>query len=352
MQKLTVIGIDIAKNYMQLHGMDEKGKMILKKRMTRDNFLTYLSNVPKCLIGMEACGGAHYWAKQLIQLGFTVKLMSPRKVKKYVENHKNDANDAAACAEAVGRGNMQFVPIKTESQMDIQAIHRVRSYFIKQKTGLMNMIRGLLLEVGIAIPQGQSSLFDKIQILLEAENNQLSPAMKTLLQRLYEQLNNVCQEVDRHTASLAKLAEEDESCRRISTVPGIGPITATAIVARIGNGSEFKKGRELSAYLGLVPKQHSSGEKQFLLGISKHGDRYVRQLLIHGGRSSLQAAMRKNKKTNLFEKQDQHSRWIRQLTERMCTNKASVAIANKNARMIVALLKQKTDFQSQLAHVS
>jgi len=350
MKDLTTIGIDIAKNYLQIHGADSKGKGVLKKRVAREKFLTVMSNLPKCLVGMEACGGAHYWARQLIELGFTVKLMSTRKVKKYVDNNKNDAKDAEACAEAVERGNMQFVPIKTETQLDIQAVHRVRSYYVKQRTGIMNMMRGLLLEAGIAIPKGEAALVKKMRTLLDTENNQLNEKTKQLLQSVYEDLKRLDKNIESYSSSLEKLAKEDVYCKQISTLPGIGPITATALIAKIGNGSEFQKGRELSAYLGLVPKQHSSGEKQLLLGISKHGDRYVRQLLVHGGRSSIQGAMRKNKKTGLFEKQDEHSQWMRKLTERIGMNKATVAVANKNARMVVALLKNQTTFQPALAH--
>ena len=350
MKDITTIGIDIAKNYIQIHGADCKGKALLKKRLARDRFLSFMANLPKCLIGMEACGGAHYWATRLIKLGFEVKLMSPRKVKKYVENNKNDAKDAEACAEAVTRGSMQFVPIKTEIQLEIQAIHRVRSYYVKQRTGLTNMMRGLLLEIGIAMPKGAASLSKKMTTLLDADDDQLNTKTKDLFRKLYESLQGLIKEIEHYTNLLEKLAENDEYCQRINTISGIGPITATAIIAKIGNGSEFKKGRELSAYLGLVPKQYSSGEKQILLGISKHGDRYVRQLLIHGGRSSVQAAKRKNKITGLFVKQDEHSRWIRSLAERVGMNKASVAVANKNARMIVALLKNQTIFQPALAH--
>jgi transposase len=350
MRDITTIGIDIAKNYIQIHGADRKGTPVLKKRLPRERFLTYMVNLPKCLVGMEACGGGHYWATELLKLGFTVKLMSPRKVKKYVENNKNDANDAAACAEAVERGNMRFVPIKTAAQLEIQAIHRIRSYYVKQLTGLMNMMRGLLLEIGVAIPKSKAALVNKMKVLLDDTNDQLSGKIKPLFQNLYESLKKFDEEIKYYTGLLNKLAEEDEGCKRIRTLPGIGPITATAVIGKIGNGSEFSKGRELSAYLGLVPKQASSGDTQRLLGISKHGDRYLRQLLIHGGRSSLRAALRKNKQTQLYEKQDKHSQWLRQLTERVGNNKASVAAANKNARMIVALLKKQTVFEAALAH--
>jgi transposase len=350
MKDLKTIGIDIAKNYMQIHGADSKGKRVLKKRVTRGNFLTVMANLPNCLVGMEACGGAHYWANELIKLGFDVRLMSARKVKMYVENNKNDAKDAEACAEAVTRANMRFVAIKNAVQMEIQALHRIRSFYVKQRTGLTNMIRGILLEMGIAIPKGKSALVKHLCILLDADNVSLTDKMKNVLQCLYDDLKQLNETIGLHTKTLEKLGEEDEYCKRISTLPGVGPITATAMIAKIGNGCEFKKGRELSAYLGLVPKQHSSGEKQMLLGISKHGDRYIRQLLIHGGRSNVRAALRKNKQTGLFEKQDEHSLWIRKLVERIGINKASVAVANKNARMVVALLKNKTTFQAKLAH--
>lgn len=350
MKDITVIGIDLAKNYIQIHGANRYGKQVLKKRIIRDKFLAFMANVPKCLIGMEACGGAHYWATQLTQLGFEVRLMDPRQVKKYVDHNKNDAKDAEACAEAVGRASMRFVAIKTKTQIDIQALHRIRSYYVKQRTGLTNMLRGLLLEVGIAIPQGKAALMRKIRCLLGDENQQLGTKMHQLLQSLYDDIKHAYEAIDRHTRSLTVLAEEDAYCQHILTLPGIGPITATAIIAKIGNGSAFKTGRDLSAYLGLVPKQHSSGEKRVLLGISKQGDRYIRQLLIHGGRSSLQAAMRKNKITDTFEKQDQHAHWMRQLISRIGMNKASVAIANKNARMMIALLKNQTTFQPALAH--
>jgi transposase len=350
MKDITTIGIDIAKNFIQIHGANSKGKAVLKKRLARANLLPFMANLPKCLIGMEACGGAHYWATQLTKLGFTVKLMSPRKVKKFVENNKNDAKDAEACSVAVDRGDMTFVPIKTETQLEIQAEHRVRSYYVKQRTGLMNMMRGLLLELGIAIPKGKAALVKKVIALLDAADNQLSEKHIGLFQNLYNDLKRLNEEIEHYTNLLEKLAEEDEYCKRISTIAGIGPITATAVISKIGNGSEFNKGRELSAYLGLVPKQHSSGEKQILGGISKHGDRYIRQLLIHGGRSSIQAAMKKTKTSGLFVKQDEHSQWMRKLVERVGKNKASVAVANKNARMIVALLKNQTTFQPALAH--
>jgi transposase len=350
MENLTVIGIDIAKNFMQIHGTNDRGKVLLKKRMSREKFLAYMANLPRCVIGMEACGGSNYWALELKQLGFDVRLMSPNKVKKYTEHHKNDPKDAEACAEAVSRANMRFVPIKTREQMEIQNKHRIRSYYVKEKTALSNMMRGLLLEQGIAISQGKAALTKKMRELLADDSDQLNQTIKNEFQGLYEDLKQLDAKIKSHTDAIEKLAKEDEYCKRLCSIPGLGPITSTAVIAKIGNGSEFRKGRELSAYLGLVPRQHSSGETTKLLGISKHGDRYLRQLMIHGARSSVVAATKINRLTKLPEKQDKHSQWIRKLIERVGVNKASVAVANKNARIIVALLKGQTDFNAALAH--
>lgn len=351
MKNLTVIGIDIAKNVFQIHGADNQGRRVLKKRISRDGFLSFMANLPVCLVGMEACGGAHHWAKELIKLGFTVKLMSPLKVKKYADAHqKNDARDAAACAEAVTRANMRFVSVKTDVQLAIQSMHRVRSFYVKQRTALMNMTRGLLAESGIAIAKGQAQLTNALVSLLNDECERLSPAEKSLFKRLKEDLKKTEEEIIHHTSKLEKLAKEEASCRRLQTIEGVGPLSATAIVAKIGNGSEFQKGRDLSAYLGLVPKQSSSGDKQTLGSITKHGDRYIRQLLVHGGRSCVQAASRVNKVTGEFCKNDLHSIWIRNLATRIGVNKACVAVANKNARMIVAILKNETTFHPDRAH--
>jgi transposase len=350
MKDLNVIGIDIAKNFLQIHGTNRYGKAVLKKRLSREKFFSFMANLPKCLVGMEACGGAHYLAKRLLDLGFDVKLMSPRKVKMYVDNHKNDANDAAACAEAAIRESIKPVPIKTDEQIEIQAMHRLRSHYVKEKTALMNMTRGVLQEMGIKISQGEAALKRKLKELCFEENNNLTQRMKIALQQLYANLIQLNEQIDSYKSVLETLAKKDGLCVRIATVPGIGPITATAVVAKIGNASEFQNGRELSAYLGLVPKQHSSGDKQVLGRISKHGDRYVRQLLVHGGRSAVKAALKVDQVTKCFLKTDEHSRWMRQLVERVGYNKAAVAVANKNARILVAMLKSKTNFDPQLAH--
>ena len=350
MKDLTVIGIDIAKNVFQIHGADSHGKRLIKKRISREGFIRFMANVPVCLVGMEACGSAHFWAKELIKLGFDVKLMSPLKVKKYADHQKNDANDAAACALAVQRADMRFVPVKTDVQLAIQALHRVRSLCVKERTARMNMMRGLLAECGIVMAKGQTYLMKKLTVILDDACEQLSPPEKKLFKQLKEDLDKRELDIIEHTSQLEKLAKEDDGCRRLQTIEGIGPLTATAIVAKIGNGSEFEKGRDLSAFLGLVPKQYSSGDKQVLGGITKHGDRYIRQLLVHGGRACVQAASRVNKITGEFYKNDPHSIWIRELASRVGANKACVAVANKNARIVVAILKNKNTFRPEMAH--
>jgi transposase len=350
MKDINVIGIDIAKNVMQLHGADSTGKVLFKKRVTRGKFLSSLANMPKCLIGMEACAGAHHWARKLQELGFEVRLMSAATVKKYAEHQKNDANDAKACAIAVTRKDIRFVPIRTPAQLEMQAVHRIRSHYVKEKTSLMNMTRGLLLEHGIAIAQGETKLIQKLRDIMAGEEVELSEKMKKTVTGLLEELNHINAKIKEESDKIEKVAKEDSYCQRIQTIEGIGPISASAIIAKIGNGSEFKKGRELSAFLGLVPRQSSSGNKQLLLGISKHGDRYIRQLLIHGARTVVRWAKRVNKETGAYYKQDKHSEWIRKLCERIGINKTCVAVANKNARMIIAILKTGVDFEAKLAH--
>lgn len=350
MKEFTVIGIDTAKNWIQLHAVDAHGKAVLKKRLARNQFLPFMANLQKCLIGMEACGGAHHWAAELTKLGFTVRLMDARKVKKYADNQKNDARDAAACAEAVVRPNMRFVSIKNTTQLKIQELHRIRSYYVKQQTKMMNMIRGILLEGGMAISKGKASLMNYLCLLVAEEDKRLSGELKELVKDLYEELKHVEEKVKQHTSKVENLAKEDAACQKIMTIPGVGPLTATALIAKIGNGSEFKKGRDLSAYLGLVPKQHSSGDKQCLGKITKHGDRYLRELLVHGGRAMVQSAMRIDKTNKSFVKNDRHSVWTRELCDRIGRNKAAVALANKNARIIIRVLQNKMNFEADLAH--
>lgn len=339
MMNITVLGIDLAKNVFQLHGVDTAGKAIVKKQLTRARLAEFVMNLPPCLIGMEACASSHYWARKFQQSGHEVKLISPQFVKPYVKSNKTDRNDAEAICEAVARPNMRFVAIKSSEQQDIQAIHRVRSGLVQRRTALANQIRGLLGEYGIVIPQGIKKLHKQLPLILEDAQNGLSDLARELFADLYEQIKEVDKHVKQYDVKLEQLSDQSEVCQRLKQIPGVGALSATAMVASVGNAKVFKNGREMAAWLGLVPRQHSSGGKSLLLGISKRGDRYLRTLLIHGAR----AIMSRVNKTK-----DPQNSWLKQLMERRGNNKASVALANKNARVIWALMAKGSNYQSTI----
>jgi len=339
--KITTIGIDLAKEVFQIHGVDEHGKTVLRKQVRRSKMAEFFANLKPCLIGLEACGSSHHWARKLGGFGHTVKLMSPQFVKPYVKTNKHDMADAEAICEAVTRPNMRFVPIKNIEQQAILSVHRARQGFVKARTAQANQIRGLLSEFGIVIPQGIQSIGKRIPDILEDAENGLPGTMRRLLERL----NNHLKELDRQVSELElqiKLwHKENEASQRLEAIPGVGPITASAIVATVGDAMEFKNSRQLAAWLGLVPKQYSSGGKQILLGISKRGDTYLRTLLIHGARAVIRFA----------EKKVEPGSWLYKLIARRNKNIAAVALANKNARIIWVLLTKKTIFHPDHATV-
>jgi transposase len=328
MSNIKVLGIDLAKNVFQLHGTNEKGKCVKKMRLSRPKLIEFVANLPACEIGIEACGGSHYWARLFKQYGHTVKMMSPQFVKPYVKSNKNDCNDAAAIAEAVRRPDMKYVPIKTIEQQDIQLLHRARELSIKQQTALVNQLRGLLLEYGIVIKQGISQVKHLPQILSEYAE-WLTEFAQDIFKQMYEQYKMHDSQVERWNKQIEQLSRGDERCQELMKVEGVGPLTATAMVAAVGNARVFKNGREMAAWLGIVPKQHSSGNKIRLGRISKRGDRYLRTLLIHGARAVVNVCERKT---------DQRSSWVADKKIRCGRNKAAVALANKNARIMWALL--------------
>ena len=329
------VGIDLAKSVFQLHGVDGQEKAILRKQLRRAQILDYFKKLPPCLIGMEACSSPHYWVRELQKLGHTVKLMAPQFVKPYVKSNKNDANDAEAICEAVARPTMRFVAIKTIAQQDIQAIHRIRSELVQQRTAKVNQIRGLLAEYGLVVGRRVEVLRKALPLLLEDAENGLTADFRVLLDGLRQDLTTLNERVDDMDKTIKTLASSNADAKRLQQIPGIGPITATALVCAIGDGKQFKRGRDLAAWLGLTPKQHSSGGKERLLGISKRGDAYLRTLLIHGARAVLKVA---------GQKDDPRSRWLQNLCSRRNKNIAAVALANKNARIVWALLTKKTDF--------
>ena len=330
-KKMVRLGIDLGKNAFCLFGVDEAGNRLVKKTLQRKQLLPYLANIDPCLIGLEACGGSHYWARELTKFGHEVRVMSPQFVKPYVKSNKNDYNDAEAICEAVSRPAMRFVTIKTVEQQDVQSLHRIRQSLIKARTAQANQIRGLLGEYGIVIPQGIACVRRRVPEVLEDAQNQLTDRFRGWLCEQYEQLRMLDERIADYSREILQLFRADEACQRIGAVEGIGPQTATALVSAFGRAQEFANGRQFSASLGLVPKQHTTGGKPRLLGISKRGDRYIRTLLIHGARSVVRRAAGKS---------DARSRWIQRLVAERGKNRAAVALANKNARIIWALLSR------------
>lgn len=334
--KITTIGIDLAKNVFQVHGVDEHGKAVLRKQLRRDQMTTFFVNLPPCVIGIEACSSAHHWARKLVTMGHTARLMAPQFVKPYVKTNKNDAADAEAICEAVGRPNMRFVPVKNVEQQAVLALHRVRQGFVRARTAQANQIRGLLGEFGIIIPQGIGYIATRVPGLIEDAANELPGAFRLLVQRLLDHLKELDRQVEELEAKIQAWHRGSELSRKLAQVPGIGPITASALVASIGDAKNFDSGRQVAAWLGLVPKQHSSGGKASLLGMSKRGDTYLRTLLIHGARSVIYRVSQKAESCG----------WIAAVVNRRNKNVAAVALANKNARIVWALLAHDRHFDA------
>src|SRR6266446_6768853 len=338
--KITAVGIDLAKSVFQIHGVDERGKVMVRKQLKRAEVAKFFANLPPCLIGMEACASAHYWARKLMAFGHTVKLMAPQFVKPYVKTNKSDARDAEAICEAVQRPNMRFVPVKTPEQQAVLALHRARQGFVKARTAQANQLRGLLAEFGIVIPKGIRHLPQRVPEILEDGENGLPGHARQLFAGLLEHFR----ELDRRVAELEKdivlWHRNNEHSRKLEKIAGIGPITASALVASIGDARTLQSARQAAAWVGLVPRQHSSGGKDRLLGISKRGDVYLRTLLIHGARSVVRRV----------EAQADHSNgWLKALLNRRNKNVAAVALANKNVRIAWALLAKDRDYQANYA---
>lgn len=335
--KITTVGIDLAKNVFQVHGVDESGKAVLRKKLRREQMAAFFANLPPCLIGMEACGSAHHWARKLGDYGHTVRLIAPQFVKPYVKTNKNDAADAEAICEAVGRPSMRFVPVKSVAQQAVLAQHRARQGFVKARTAQANQIRGLLAEFGIIIPQGIRHVPARIAEILEDGENGLPGSFRQLLKRLGDHLEELTRQVTELELEIRTWHKENAASQRVAQIPGIGPLTASALVATIGTAKNFANGRELAAWLGLVPRQHSTGGKTQLLGMSKRGDSYLRTLLIHGARAVITTAERKAGYANS---------WLAGLLGRRNKNVATVALANKNARIVWALLAHERDYEA------
>jgi len=336
--KITTIGFDLAKSVFQVHGVDGSGKAVLQKRLRRKQVLAFFAQVPACLIGMEASSSAHYWARELQKLDHTVRLMAPQFVKPYVKANKTDAADAEAICEAVTRPTMRFVPIKSIDQHTVLSLHRARTGFVKSRTAQANQIRGLLGEFGIALPQGIVHVARRIPEIIDDAENELPIVFRQLLFRLRSHLLELDRQIKELEDQITAWHRNNEDSQRLAQIPGVGVLTASALVASIGDAKSFKNGRELAAWLGLVPRQHSSGGKPLLLGISKRGDAYLRTLMVHGARSVVRVAPNKQTPTD---------GWTNEMSTRRHMNVVSVARANKNARIAWALLAHQRDYDGE-----
>jgi transposase len=333
---IASVGIDLGKTTFHLVALEARGKVLVRKKFSRPQLLAYTANLPHSLIGMEACAGAHFIGKALRDQGHDVRLIPAQFVKPFRKSNKSDFIDAEAIAEAVTRQNMRFVPIKTDDQLDLQALHRVRDRLVQRRTALVNQMRGFMLERGIAVSKGRASFRREVPAILEDADQNLTPRLRNLLNDLWQEWKQLQSDIERMSEQIELISDEDAACQRLRQIPGIGPLVATATVAAIGNGSAFHKGREFSAWLGLVPRQYSTGGKTNLLGISKRGNSYLRRMFIHGARAVL-----------LRVKYDTGGlgRWVHQLESRTQRNKVIVAVANKLARITWAVLSKGVEYQ-------
>jgi transposase len=334
--KVTRIGLDLAKHVLQVHGVDRHGKVVIRKQLTRAKMRGFFAQLSPCLIGVEACASAHYWARELSQFGHTVRLMAPQFVRPYRKNPKNDGNDAEAICEAVSRPNMRFVPVKSAAQQAVLTVHRARELLVGDRTALVNQIRGLLAEYGIVVPQGIARLRRVLPSVLDDAANGLPGLARETIAELQERLWDLDARIAAYDRRIAQLARQHEAAQRLMQLEGVGAATATAMVAAMGDGKAFKNGRQFAAWLGRVPQQYSSGGKARLGHISKRGNVYLRTLLIHGARSVLQLA---------GQRTDAKSRWAERLRQRRGNNIAAVALAAKHARIIWARLARGQEYR-------
>ena len=334
--KIRSIGIDLGKTTFHLVALGERGKILLKKKLSRKQLLALTANLPASLIGLEACSGSHFLARALREQGHDARLIPAQFVKPFVKSNKNDFLDAEAIAEAVDRENMRFVPIKTDDQLDLQALHRVRERLVSRRTSVINQVRAFLLERGVTFRKGPATLRRQMPEILENADEQLSTRIRGLLAMLWQEWKELEQQIESLNGELAGMCRDDAACQRLQQIPGVGPLIASAVVAAIGNGAAFRKGRDFSAWLGLIPKQYSTGGKAKLLGISKRGNPYLRKMFIHGGRA---AVLRLRREGTLIGK------WMDGLEARAPRNVLIVAMANKLARITWAVLSSGESYR-------
>ena len=338
MSNVTRVAIDLAKKIFHVSAMNDDGEVVERKRLRRAGLQSYLAQLPRgCAVAMEACGSAHHWGRLAAWHGHEVLLMNPQFVAPYVKSNKNDVNDADGIAEASTRPSMRFVGVKSVEQQHVQQVHRARQMAVRNRTGQCNQLHGLLLEYGIETPRGVSAMRRRLPEVLEDAENELPVKARALLHELGEELRRLDERVRMFDDQIAGIAARMPACKRVMAVPGIGVLTATALVAAVGDPSKFRNGREMAAWLGLVPRQRSTGGRPTLLGISKRGDRYLRTLLIHGARSTLRFAAKRTDRRNC---------WAAAVDERRGRNIAAVALANRNARTVWALLSRESSFDA------
>jgi transposase len=339
MQNSNILGIDLAKSVFQVHLNDRFGNKKFSKKIKRSALLDFIANQPKCLIAIEACGGAHYWARQFNALGHDVKIIHPQYVKPFVQVNKNDARDAHAIAEAAARPSMPTVAPKSVEQQDLQALHRIRERLVKEKTAISNELRGLLAEYGIVFSQGAKSLREGVQAALEDATNELSERGRRLISDLRDQWRVREQHVEYYDKELVQIAKTHPKCKQLQSIPGIGPVNATLLYAHAGDHTHFASARHFSASIGLVPKQHASGGKENLLGISKKGNKHVRKQLVHGARAAYRALLASEKESRLQQ-------WVQRMEGQKHPNVIIVALANKLARIVWAVMKNDSMYQA------
>src|SRR5215470_5848672 len=335
---IASIGIDLGKTTFHLVALGERNKVLVRKKFSRSQLLAYTANLPASLIGMEACCGAHFLGTALRKQGHEVRLIPAQFVKPYRKSNKNDFIDGEAIAEAVIKQNMRFVPIKTEEQLDVQAMHRVRDRLVQRRTALINEIRGFLLERGITFAAQPIHLRKNLPGVIEDAERNLSPRLRWLLDRMWQEWKQIETDVEAISDEIERISKDDARCRQLRQIPGFGPLISTATVAAIGNGAAFRRGRDFAAWVGVVPRQYSTGGKQKLLGISQRGNVYLRRMLFHGARAVL---FRIHYDTGGF------GQWVQRLAQRAPRNKVIVAIANKLARIAWAVLSSGQDYQHQ-----
>ena len=341
--EIHAIGIDLGKTLFHLVGVDSAGAVVVRKRCSRTQLLVFTANLRVHRIGMEACSGAHFLGRALQAQGHDVRLMPAQYVKPYVKTNKSDYIDAEAIAEAVQRPTMRFVPIKTESQLDLQAVHRVRERWVMRRTAVINQVRGLLLEHGLTLPKGRRHVDEALPEIAADAESRWSDSFRVLLRQLKLELEQLTARIEAMDRVIQQTAMQDEACRRLTTIPGVGPVTATALVAAIGNGSGFRRGRDLAAWVGMVPREYSTGGKQKLLGISKHGNSYLRKLFVQGARAVMRYRTRQSPAVSM---------WLSELLARTHQNVAIVALANKLLRMAWAVLCKNEAYRSPVLVMS